>query len=775
MQNINQMKKITFYITIICFTFISSLDGQDFNNYKPLESKGKIPKKFISTSTQKYKNEIQRIQQERSKNHKEKKEFALETNFVLDDLLKSGLVLFNDPISNYVNEVTQQLLENDPQLKKKVTIYTLRSPIVNAFATNRGDIFVTMGLIARIQNEAQLAYIIAHELTHVKEKHQLNLYLEAKDFEASVTKKKVLDKSVLNKSVFDKQLLAKNRYSRKLESEADEKGLELFFKTNYSSTSLLSVFDVLKYANAPFDNIPFELTFFSHYVNYQFPQDYQLSVVLPLIGEDEKEDDSKSTHPNLKNRRTKLDQQLKRAANGNKQTYIVSKKSFSEVQQLARFELPMLYLHQSDFVDAIYGSYLLLQHFPNSKYLKKCIGKALYAFAKYKNQTKYEGNKVYSEVEGESQQLHYFLGKIPDMELTILALHYSWALMQQYQNDSELQAINEDLGIELGRFFNDFDQFYSETEIELLQAKQKKQDTIKKEEIKEQGIPFLSNQYGKTRKEANTDKTYWKYAFAPFLDTPEFKKLLKKAKNPKMKKQQNEDIVSLLRGESSLPNEAYYQEQLILDQMKRSKKGGLRLGIDRIVIVNPFCLKLDTRKENNQVNYIQTEIGQDNLRSIIEKIAPISKLKTTILDVSHLKSSDVEKFNEIRLINDWFSEQVSNSKLTRTPGFNQDRVDAIAEKYKTNYFLWTGTISLRTKNDIKVGQLLVSLLFPVATPILLTKMVSPSYEMLFYAVLYNIKTGEKQIIKFDFFGGKDTNSLLKTHFYDVLMQIKTKK
>jgi len=47
----------------------------------------------------------------------------------------------------------------------------LRDPEPNAFALPNGSIYVTTGLLALLDNESQLAAIIAHELTHVMRRH----------------------------------------------------------------------------------------------------------------------------------------------------------------------------------------------------------------------------------------------------------------------------------------------------------------------------------------------------------------------------------------------------------------------------------------------------------------------------------------------------------------------------------------------------------------------------------------------------------------------------
>jgi predicted Zn-dependent protease len=51
----------------------------------------------------------------------------------------------------------------------------IRDLEVNAFALPNGSIYVNSGLLSRMENEAQLAGVLAHEITHVANRHS---YLE---------------------------------------------------------------------------------------------------------------------------------------------------------------------------------------------------------------------------------------------------------------------------------------------------------------------------------------------------------------------------------------------------------------------------------------------------------------------------------------------------------------------------------------------------------------------------------------------------------------------
>src|SRR5690554_7853402 len=95
----------------------------------------------------------------------------MRTTYSLNNILKTGYVLYGDPMTLYIQKIAANLLKNEPSLKDELQFYVIKNNITNALCTDPGVIFITTGLIAQVENEAQLAYIIAHEIVHYQEKH----------------------------------------------------------------------------------------------------------------------------------------------------------------------------------------------------------------------------------------------------------------------------------------------------------------------------------------------------------------------------------------------------------------------------------------------------------------------------------------------------------------------------------------------------------------------------------------------------------------------------
>jgi len=85
--------------------------------------------------------------------------------------------LYNDPeLQRYVNDLGQRLAKTSerPNLPWHFTV--VDQPVVNAFAVPGGFIYITRGILAYLDNEAQLVGVVGHEIGHVTARHSAQQY-----------------------------------------------------------------------------------------------------------------------------------------------------------------------------------------------------------------------------------------------------------------------------------------------------------------------------------------------------------------------------------------------------------------------------------------------------------------------------------------------------------------------------------------------------------------------------------------------------------------------
>lgn len=144
----------------------------------------------------------------------------------------------DEPLHDYVDRVGQALAVNAELPDLKFTFTVLNAPDVNAFALPGGFIYVTRGLIALTDNEAQLAGVLAHEIGHVTARHAAQRYSWASVAQLGGVLLRASDAKGLGE-VFDlggKIFLSS--YSRDQEFEADTLGIRYLSRAGYDPTGV---------------------------------------------------------------------------------------------------------------------------------------------------------------------------------------------------------------------------------------------------------------------------------------------------------------------------------------------------------------------------------------------------------------------------------------------------------------------------------------------------------------------------------------------------------
>jgi predicted Zn-dependent protease len=175
-------------------------------------------------------------------------------NGIAANLLGASPLLTGDRVQQYVNQVGRwvSLHTERPDLPWRFGI--LASTDVNAFATPGGTIFITRGLLQKLNNESELAGVLAHEMVHVLRKHHLAALQKgarlgiASDLLGEALKDK-------NNPVLEKAIKAGTEvYARGLdkddEFEADRMGIVIATRAGYDPFGLPAVLQMLEASNA---------------------------------------------------------------------------------------------------------------------------------------------------------------------------------------------------------------------------------------------------------------------------------------------------------------------------------------------------------------------------------------------------------------------------------------------------------------------------------------------------------------------------------------------
>ncbi|MDP1928756.1 MAG: M48 family metalloprotease [Thiobacillus sp.] len=158
-------------------------------------------------------------------------------------ILKEYAALENPALQSYVNAIGQKLALHSRQPNLQWTFTVLDSADVNAFVLPGGYVYITRGLMAYLNSEAELAGVLGHEIGHVTARHGIR-----QQRASTVTGQGAMLGSVLMPGM-ENPTGARAwtaGYGRAHELEADRLGAHYLAKTGYDPQAMITVIGVLK-------------------------------------------------------------------------------------------------------------------------------------------------------------------------------------------------------------------------------------------------------------------------------------------------------------------------------------------------------------------------------------------------------------------------------------------------------------------------------------------------------------------------------------------------
>src|SRR3989454_7068773 len=150
-------------------------------------------------------------------------------------------------LSSYVESTGKQLAAKSERPGLPWSYEIVDDASVNAFALPGGPIFITRGILAHLNSEAEMAAVLGHETGHVAARHSANQMSKAQIAQVGLGIGSILSPTVASAAQVASaglQLLFL-KYSREDETQADELGFRFMTKVGYDPSQMIPLFQML--------------------------------------------------------------------------------------------------------------------------------------------------------------------------------------------------------------------------------------------------------------------------------------------------------------------------------------------------------------------------------------------------------------------------------------------------------------------------------------------------------------------------------------------------
>jgi predicted Zn-dependent protease len=163
------------------------------------------------------------------------------------DVQQSIGLVANPQLQQYVFNIGTSMARRSERPDLPWTFQVVDDPAVNAFALPGGPVFVTRGLMAHLNSEAELAAVIGHEVGHITAKHSVKMISKAQLAQLGLGVGAIIEPDLAKYG----QLAAAGlqllflKYGRDAENQADDLGFRYMIEQGYDAREMADVFVTL--------------------------------------------------------------------------------------------------------------------------------------------------------------------------------------------------------------------------------------------------------------------------------------------------------------------------------------------------------------------------------------------------------------------------------------------------------------------------------------------------------------------------------------------------
>jgi predicted Zn-dependent protease len=167
---------------------------------------------------------------------------------ITGNLLGASPLVNDAALQNYVNKVGRWIADQGERANLPWHFGVIESEDINAFAAPGGYVIITKGLYRKLENEAQLAGVLAHEIAHVIKNHHLKILQKSQllDLGADLLGKQLgKDNQIIQKVIGSGAEICARSLDKSAEFESDRMGVVLTARAGYEPYGLPEVLQTI--------------------------------------------------------------------------------------------------------------------------------------------------------------------------------------------------------------------------------------------------------------------------------------------------------------------------------------------------------------------------------------------------------------------------------------------------------------------------------------------------------------------------------------------------
>jgi hypothetical protein len=368
------MLHLKFFIPSLCTISVLFLAAQSPNSHIFWKDDTLLRKKYFEQSMQKKQGLIASVPKQYARDYKEIYDHQFGE---IGNLWNTTRAVTAPELNNYLQSIVKKIKDSNPEIQKiDARIVFTRDGWPNAVSMGDGTIAINGGLFLFLSNEAELAFVICHELSHYYLDHtnkSIRKIVELYNSESFKKEVKRLSRQQYGagreiEELMKKMAFGSRRHSRENETEADMQAFHFFKNTGYDCNAIITCLQLLNEVDDSSTYKPFvpETTF--NFDEYPFKKRWiqKESVLFSAMNSDDsspftkQEKDSMKTHPDCVARIRFLQDSINKFPPGKQ--FQINENSFYSIKREFFPEITEQEYRNNNLTRNLYYSLLMLQN-----------------------------------------------------------------------------------------------------------------------------------------------------------------------------------------------------------------------------------------------------------------------------------------------------------------------------------------------------------------------------------------------------------------------------